>query len=465
MRILSAGTREKPSAIFFLAAGLSLALGCVAGPVRSNLAATGGTNLSNAGVVGPASLSLVAPAARSQQVAPGIGAETEDPRKVLRDADRALSVVRSVSYDAEYQGIGAFGTRSATVTGKVRLAKLPAGDPLVARMAAEGVFYQTGSAEGVPFHTAFDGRTVRKLRTQTKTMIVKDVETDPKGRNLGGVTMLFGGGAYQLIMFEYVEESPLAKRIEAQLADYEGRTVVSGVLCHVVYVENGQRADGRIIRERWFIGMDDNLPRKFESVAVDDKGRFGAHVLTLSDVRVNPALDARDFGIEPPECYTVTPYAPPSHPVLLAPGQAAPAWKLTDAEGRMHALEEFRGKLVVLDFWATWCGPCVRGMPEMQKLYEAYHGRGIEVVGVNAWEESNAAAYMKEKGYTYTLLLKGETIADAYHVSTLPTIYVIGRDGIIVYSGGATDAGTLAALLEEELKEAGAQPQEFLFNR
>jgi peroxiredoxin len=94
-------------------------------------------------------------------------------------------------------------------------------------------------------------------------------------------------------------------------------------------------------------------------------------------------------------------------------------------------------------------------MPDMQKLHETYRGRGVEIVGVNAWEESNAAAYMKEKGYTYTLLLAGETVAEAYHVSTLPTIYVIGPEGKIVYRGGLTDAGTLARLFEKKLKEAG----------
>jgi thiol-disulfide isomerase/thioredoxin len=414
-----------------------------------------GASVARSGVVSAALLKPVADTSERQQVAPGIGANTEDPKKVLRAADKALCAVRSVTYEAQYQGVGAFATRTATVIGKASLAKLPAGDPLVARLAAEGAFYQTGSDEAVAFHTAFDGRMIRKLRTQTKVMVEKDVETDPKGRTLGGVTMLFGGGAYQVMMFEYVWDKPLAKQIDAPVAEYEGRTNIGGVLCHVVYVEYDQRPDGRVKRERWFIGIKDNLPRKFEYVAVDDQGRYGAYVLALSNVRVNPPLDDLAFTIKLPEGYKVKPYEPPNRPALLAVGDSAPNWKLADAEGKMHGLADYRGKLLVLDFWATWCGPCVQAMPSLQKLHEKYHQRGVDIIGINAWEESNAAAYMKKKGYTYGLLLKGETIAEVYRANVLPTIYIIGIDGKIIYRSVGADAEILAAIIEQKLKEQG----------
>jgi hypothetical protein len=94
-------------------------------------------------------------------------------------------------------------------------------------------------------------------------------------------------------------------------------------------------------------------------------------------------------------------------------------------------------------------------MPGIQKLHEKYGLRGVEIVGINAWEESNAAAYMKEKGYTYRLLLKGEAVAEAYRATTLPTIYIVGVDGKIIYRSGFTEAENLALVIEQHLKEQG----------
>jgi thiol-disulfide isomerase/thioredoxin len=417
-------------------------------------ASTGRAAAGPGGTRAPSAGSMAA-GALEQQAAPGIGAGTQDPKRVLSAAREALRAVRTVTYEAAYRGVGALATSAPVVTGEAALAKLPSGDPLVAKIGAQGTFYQSGSGEGVPFRTAFDGQTIRKLRAQSKTMVVKDVGTDPKGRTLGGVTSLFGGGAYQLLMFEYVMPDPLTKQAKADVVEYEGRTSVAGVLCHVVYVEYDRRPDGRVRRERWFIGVEDNLPRRLENVFADDKGRYGAYVLALSNVCANRPLDDSAFGVQPPEGYTTVPYSPPARPALLSVGEAAPDWKLTDARGLIHALSDYRGKWVVLDFWATWCGPCVRGMPVMQALHEKYHERGVEIIGVNAWEESNAPAYMKEKGYTYVLLLEGESVAEAYHVSTLPTIYVIGRDGKIAYRGGFAEAQHLDEFLEEQLKSSG----------
>jgi thiol-disulfide isomerase/thioredoxin len=142
---------------------------------------------------------------------------------------------------------------------------------------------------------------------------------------------------------------------------------------------------------------------------------------------------------------------------LLAVGKLAPDWKLSDAAGRTHSLSDYRGQVVVLDFWATWCGPCAALMPRMQQLHDKFRDRGAVVFGVNAWETGDAPALMKEKRFTYGLLLRGEEIAPAYGIINLPVVYVIGTDGVIIYRNEGIDDKDLGKLIEKYLKERASK--------
>jgi peroxiredoxin len=138
---------------------------------------------------------------------------------------------------------------------------------------------------------------------------------------------------------------------------------------------------------------------------------------------------------------------------LLAVGDLAPDWKLVDAEGVTHSLSGYRGQIVVLDFWATWCAPCAALMPRMQKLHDKFKDRGAVVFGVNAWEKNDAAALMKKRRFTYGLLLKGEEIAPAYGIINLPVVYIVGADGRIIYRHEGIDDMDWGKLIEKHLKE------------
>ncbi|MGH9960793.1 MAG: TlpA family protein disulfide reductase, partial [Pyrinomonadaceae bacterium] len=194
--------------------------------------------------------------------------------------------------------------------------------------------------------------------------------------------------------------------------------------------------------------------RKLEQLAVDDNGRDGAYVLTLSKLRPNVSLNEQTFTARLPKGYTSKSYEQPERPALLNVGDPAPDWRLSDPARKVHSLSDYRGKVVVLDFWATWCGPCIQAMPGLQSLHERYNSRGVVVFGVNTWEESNPVEFMKRSGYTYGLLLKGEDVAQAYRVGSLPTLYVIGVDGKVIRRASGIDDG-LAGLIEKHLKEHG----------
>lgn len=125
---------------------------------------------------------------------------------------------------------------------------------------------------------------------------------------------------------------------------------------------------------------------------------------------------------------------------LIGVGETAPDWALKDAQGKVHRLSDYKGKVVVLDFWATWCGPCKKAMPSVQKVHEKFKDKGVVVIGVATWEkDGDPAAYMKEKGFNYNLLLKGDDVAKSYRVKGIPTFYIIGGDGKVVFSESGFD--------------------------
>ncbi len=133
-------------------------------------------------------------------------------------------------------------------------------------------------------------------------------------------------------------------------------------------------------------------------------------------------------------------------------GTMAPAFSLADLNGRTISLEQFKGKVVFLDFWAPWCIPCRQELPELDKLYNKFRKDGFEVIGISIdSSEKNVAAFMQKIPLSVHIVLdKKNEVSDAYRVTSLPTGFIIGRDGIIhrVYKG--FDKGSLP-LYETEI--------------
>ncbi len=392
--------------------------------------------------------------ALSQQVGPGIGADTRDARQIFRLAAENVKNTKTVSYKATYQGTGAFSTHTQTVRGTVALEKLNPDNPFKAKFAINGERFPAGTDELQRFNATFDGLVINKLRPKEHLLLKKTISnTVISERSLGFVTSFFRGGAYQIILFDWVLDEPFAVQLKASTVDYEGTTTVEGVLCHVIFVDHLTQFENlpRTNRERWYIGMKDNLPRKFEQLAFDDKGRHGSYALTISGLRVNEKFANSIFRIKLPKGYAIESFKKEIYPELLPVNSIAPDWKLSDSQKKEHQLSEFRGRVVILDFWATWCGPCIRGMPFMQKLNDKYRSRDVVVIGINVLEESNPTAYMKQRKFDYGLLLKGEEVANVYRAKVLPTLYIIGRDGKIIYHSHTPDEKDVESVLENYL--------------
>jgi peroxiredoxin len=117
------------------------------------------------------------------------------------------------------------------------------------------------------------------------------------------------------------------------------------------------------------------------------------------------------------------------------PGNPAPAFSLTDLEGRSLRLSDLRGSVVVLDFWATWCGPCRRSMPEFERLWQEYRGRKVVVIGISLDKGGDAAANVRafatEKKVTYRMAIDDGSVSKAYGIVRLPATVILDQDHVI----------------------------------
>jgi thiol-disulfide isomerase/thioredoxin len=117
------------------------------------------------------------------------------------------------------------------------------------------------------------------------------------------------------------------------------------------------------------------------------------------------------------------------------PPTAAPEWKLTDLNGKLVKFSDFRGKVLILDFWATWCAPCRVEIPHFVELQKQYGDKGLTVIGVSLDEQGSELVkkFVKRLGVNYPIVMGNEKVVQAYGgIDAIPTTFVIDRQGRIV---------------------------------
>ena len=121
--------------------------------------------------------------------------------------------------------------------------------------------------------------------------------------------------------------------------------------------------------------------------------------------------------------------------VPVAPLSPAPDFTLRTMDGKNLRLQELRGRVVMVNFWATWCGPCRQEMPQLDLLYQKYKSSGFVLLGVNVDEDVRKATDVAAKlGVTFPVLLDTDkAVSKLYDLSTMPSTVIIDRDGKVRY--------------------------------
>jgi peroxiredoxin len=132
---------------------------------------------------------------------------------------------------------------------------------------------------------------------------------------------------------------------------------------------------------------------------------------------------------------------------------------LKDLEGNDVSLEDYRGKIILLNFWATWCLPCRVEMPSMEKLYQEYKNKGFSILAIDMQEDADTVRAFKEQyKLNFPILLDSDgSVGQFYGVRSIPATYLVNRQGYLIGSAlGARDWATESAfmLINSLLKES-----------
>lgn len=181
----------------------------------------------------------------------------------------------------------------------------------------------------------------------------------------------------------------------------------------------------------YLIGQKDHLIRRISMQSITPAGDKYQISETHSNIKKNIAFAPGTFTFRAP---ANTPLKHPTASGTLKAGDTPPAINAKDIHGNSATLEKYKGKVLLVDFWASWCGPCVQEMPYVKSLYRKYHDQGFDILGISLDATmADLNKFIKDESLPWQQVFDHEgKAADPYNVIYIPYTVLIGRDGKVI---------------------------------
>jgi len=243
--------------------------------------------------------------------------------------------------------------------------------------------------------------------------------------------------------------------------EFIGEEIINSIPCYHIKMniipENDSSEIMKTLRaeNNYWISMQDCVPVQY-SIAYDlvmnndTMFQFEKNILTKHELNnLNDEAQLKMSSI--PLFINLKDYKPHKSPELLPKDTVAPNWSLISLKDKTVNLSDYKGELVLIDFFYKSCYPCMLALPALQNLHEKYNNKGLKIIGIDPYdtkEKDDIDNFLAKRGVTYTVLLGGKEVSKEYHVSGYPTIYLIDKEGKIISTQVGYGEGT-----EEKLEE------------
>jgi thiol-disulfide isomerase/thioredoxin len=402
--------------------------------------------------------------------------------KLAKDAKEALDQARFamqdwawIQYDVKVEGVGISGEYTAKVT----LEQAEAGGW---KISVDGELKAKGSTKGRPIRVAYDGAAIRSIRS-----IDKEVGqlTDPADVE---ETMLFFAKerAAAAVAWEAItppDGVPFAFADKAEVT-LEPSAEAAGETCNIVRIvakdakPAGEGADA--FGGVYAFSAKDGLIRRIERFKPNAKPTDKPlRTVTFTNVESSATVKGGEFALSIPSGYRVKTEAgkkalkpiekakeeakkPAGKPGQLAVGDLATPFEAKLMDGStVNFPGDYKGKIVMLDFWATWCGPCIGEMPNVVEAHKKFKDQGFEVLGISLdkkGDDSKIKQAEKKLEMSWPQVFDGggwnAEIAKLYKVNSIPrTLLVDGDTGKVIDPGSGLRGNALAKTIEQAIKD------------
>lgn len=358
-------------------------------------------------------------------------AQDANALEILGKVNEAVNQIKTIQYSYTYDG---WGKVAGKFDGEVKISKEQG---LQLRVDLNTIDKNGGYEKQESIYT--NGDSLRVLDKTEKNLRY--------GTASGGSAYLMSYAWYAVFREHLMPPDPFSKNFSDSTMKYEGIEKISDKECHVISMNNPWGD-----RNFWYFGTKDYhiYGQRQENNQKDVEGGFKFEVI---DLTINESIDPVQFSFSISNDVTKS----NENERIIAVGEEAPDWTLKSGSNQNISSRDLKGKIILLDFWASWCSPCWKIMPVIDEIKAEYSGKGVEVFGVNVWEnpnlDINEYLVRKELNHYEVLFDVDASIAKSFKIASLPLIVIIGRDGKILYHNNGVDrefAVNIRKILDEK---------------